>query len=283
MMSSPALEKSDFWRLQVPGEPERLGIRAALAFPLRGPLPPLLLFLGCALAVFRDSLAEGRVFSQVDTLIYYVPLARRIGEAFAQGRFPLWTSTIFGGHPIFAESEAAMLYPPNLLAWLLLPTDAALVWLRILRFFLAGAFSYAFGRTIGLSRSAATIAGLSFAYGSFLVGQIHHKNLADAAIWLPLLLCLVERGLQATGARRWRWWLLAGLAFGVQLLTIHINPVLMTLMLLAAYVAARVTFLRPESPGGCFAAAQHDSTGRSPVTHHSSLITHHSFAGGLLS
>src|SRR5690348_17699299 len=45
---------------------------------------------------------------------------------------------------------------------------------------LGGGFTYAFARAIGLSRAGATLAALSFAFGSFLVGQIHHQNLADA-------------------------------------------------------------------------------------------------------
>lgn len=113
-----------------------------------------------------------------------------------------------------------------------------------------GVFTYAFGRAIGLSRSAATLAGLSFAFGSFLVGQMHHKNLADAAVWLPLILCGVERGFQSAGGARARWWLFGGAAFGVQLLTIHINPILMTGMLVGAYVLFRAR--RPSEIVGPF-------------------------------
>ncbi|MBI2941282.1 MAG: YfhO family protein [Chloroflexi bacterium] len=212
----------------------------------RGPFLPAALFLACALVLFGNAIVDRRIYAEADTLTYYVPLARRIDDALARGRFPLWTPDIFGGHPLFAESEGAMLYPLNLAAWILLPVDSAVIVLRVLRFFLASLFMYAFGRAVGLSRSAATVAGLVFAFGSFLVGQIHHKNLVDAAIWLPLVLCLVERGLQSAGARRWRFLLLGGLAFATQLLTIHVNPILMTFLLLVAYVAARMTFLRGE-------------------------------------
>jgi len=229
--------------------------RRGLAFARRagrhlwhGPFAPALLFLTATAVFFSGAIAKGWFYAHYDTYTYYVPLACAIDEALAAGRFPLWTPDIFGGHPVFAESEAAMLYPFNLAAWLLLPADTALIALRVLRFLLAGLFTYAFGRAIGLSRSAATLAGLSFAFGSFHVGQIHHTNLADAAIWLPLVLSLVERGLRATGVRRFRFWLLGGLAFAAQLLTIHVNPVLMSLMLLTVYVVARVTFLGPLIP-----------------------------------
>ncbi|HEY3111909.1 MAG TPA: hypothetical protein VGL23_24355, partial [Chloroflexota bacterium] len=146
---------------------------------------PLLLILGGALILFRDALLAQRIYFQDDTVIYYLPLAQRIDAALLTGRLPLWTPHIFGGHPLFADSESAIFYPPNLLGWLLFDPTTALIWQRILRFVLGGVFTYAFGRALGLSRAAATLAGLSFAFGSFLVGQIHHKNLADAAVWLP--------------------------------------------------------------------------------------------------
>jgi hypothetical protein len=200
---------------------------------------PLLLFAAAALLLFLDAVVAHRIYFQDDTVTYYLPLAQRIDEALGTGRLPLWTPYLFGGHPLFADSESAMLYPPNLIGWLLFDPVTALIAQRVLRFLLGGAFTYAFGRAIGMGRAAATLSGLSFALGSFLVGQIHHKNLADAAVWLPLVLCLVERGFQTAGPARLRWWLLGGGALGVQLLTIHVNPILMTGMMVAAYVAFR--------------------------------------------
>src|SRR5262245_57695600 len=210
---------------------------------LRAIAPSLLLVAG-ALLLFQDALVDQRIYFQDDTVIYYLPLAQRIRAALLEGRLPLWTPYVFGGHPLFADSESAMLYPPNLVGWLLLDPATALVAQRVARFVLGGAFTYALGRAIGLSRAGATLAGLSFAFGSFLVGQLHHKNLADAAVWLPAILCCLERGFAAADAARTRWWLLGGAALGVQLLTIHVNPILMTGMMVAAYVAFRAPTVR---------------------------------------
>lgn len=209
----------------------------------------ILLFLACSLALFRESVTANEVYSEDDTVTYYLPLAQRIDAMLDEGRLPLWTPYVFGGHPLFADSESAVLYPPNFLAWLLLSPEAAVAATRILRFWLASTFAYAFARSAGLSRPGSALAGLVFGFGSFMVGQIHHKNLADAAAWLPAVLWCTERALRSEGMARRRWWLLGALALGLQLTTIHVNPVLMTLMLLGAYLVARLAFLSPRPAG----------------------------------
>jgi hypothetical protein len=213
------------------------------------------LFAAAASALFWEALTLGHTYFQDDTVTYYVPLARRIKEALAEGRLPLWTPWVFGGHPIFADSESAMLYPPNLLSWLLLDPFAAQTSTRMLRFFLASAFTWLFARAIGLSRPGAALAGIAFGFGSFMVGELHHKNLADCALWLPAVLWALERGMQSRDGARLRWWLAGGLALGIQLLTIHVNPALMTLMVVSAYALARAAWLGTTPVGGSRRAA----------------------------
>ena len=68
---------------------------------------------------------------------------------------------------------------------------------------MASAFTYIYLQTLGLGRVASVIGGLTFAFGSFLVIQMHHTNVGNTAIWLPLTLAMVEMAVR--NVRRLRW------------------------------------------------------------------------------
>src|SRR6266536_62888 len=167
-------------------------------------LAPLGLALA-TLAVFWSDLARETAYYGTDTVAYYYPLTSWYAEQLKAGRLPLWLPYIFGGYPLFADGEVGMLYPLNLLAFALLPSDIAFVWLRPLHFWLAGLFSYWLSRLLGISRFGALLAGLTFSYGSFLVAHLQHENLVRSTVWLPLSLGLMELALRAGGGRRVGW------------------------------------------------------------------------------
>jgi hypothetical protein len=170
-----------------------------------------------------------------DTPAFYYPLTRWYADQLHAGQLPLWLPHIFGGYPLFADGEIGMLYPLQLLAFALLPADLAFAWLRPLHLYLASLFAYWFGRLIGLKRFGALLAALAFGYGSFLVSHIQHENIIRSAIWLPLALGLLELALRRTGRTRLFWLLACGSTVGVQMLGVHIQPVLLTIVALGAY------------------------------------------------
>ncbi len=81
-----------------------------------------------------------------------------------------------------------------------------------------------FLRVLGVRHWGALIGGLVFAFGSFFITQIQHENLVRSAVWLPLVLLLVERAFGAAGWGRQRWLALAGLALAVAALGTHVQP-----------------------------------------------------------
>src|SRR5512143_1224684 len=111
--------------------------------------------------------------------------------------------------------------------------------MRVVRFWLAGWFMYGFLRALHIGRTGALIGGLVYGFGSFTVGQLHHANVGASIAWVPLILRYLELGLQTTGRRRVLNVTLAGTALGLQALTIHINVMLMTGIVLASYMAFR--------------------------------------------
>jgi hypothetical protein len=207
-----------------------LKVKALLQLWYRPQLRDILalgLIFGSILVFFKDGILAGQVYFEPDTMTYYYPVTRQLDESLRQGTLQLWNPYLFTGFPLFADGEQGAFYPLRVLFLWLLPADAAMIWLRVARFWLAGAFCYAFARQIGIRRYGALIAGLVFPLSSFMVGQLHHTNLSNTAVWLPAMLLFVERAFVGQGYRRYAAILAAGFAFGMACLGVHLQPVLL--------------------------------------------------------
>lgn len=224
-------EKPEFLTTS-PGLPARL-------LGARGDILAGLLLLAGLFFVFRGAFLRGLVFFENDTLAYYYPVLSEMRRFLLQGSLPLWTPYIYGGFPLFADGESGALYPINLVLLLLTSPEEALVWLGPLRVAMAGFFMYLYARTIGLGSMGSTVSALVFAFGGFTVAQLHHLNLSSGAVWLPLILFLLERAYRREGRARFWAVALAGVAFGAQSLALHVQISLMTILFLVLYLAFR--------------------------------------------
>jgi hypothetical protein len=206
----------------------------------RGPtcLSLAVLLLACSLSLV-DGLFGNVVAFERDTSDFYYPLMAWVGQQLHQGVLPLWAPQIFGGYPIFADGEIGLAYPPVLLALLVLPADRALIVLRLAHLCLASAGCYALARTWGLTHAASTLAGLTFALGSFVQAQTHHENIVRTAAWLPIVLALIERALRREGGARLRWTGASALALGMAGLALHSQVLAIELLTLAGYAVFR--------------------------------------------
>jgi hypothetical protein len=203
-------------------------------------LAALVVLAACALILHRDGLAGGPAFYELDTRLFYFPLSSWVSQQLHAGNFPLWLPGIFTGYPIFADGELGLAYVPQLGLLAMLPANLAMVWLRVLHVFLAGALTFAYLRTLRLQPLPALGGALVFAFGSFLSAQLHHENVVRSAIWLPAVLLCLERATQQSGTRGWLLWsALGALAFAQAALGLHVQPVLMTAMALGMYAVFR--------------------------------------------
>ena len=208
-------------------------------------LTPHLVFLITSCLLLYPALTSGAVQWEDDTKYFYYPFLATIAAALKVGRLPLWEPGIFGGYPLFADGEGGMLYPPNLIALRLLEPATALVALRFLRWYLAGAFTYAYLRAIGCTRAAAVTGGLAFMCSGFMVGQVVHENLASGMVWLPLGLYFIERSVTHYGSPRYRHAAFAGVALAMQALAVHVQVCLFTALALFPYLGWRVLWRSP--------------------------------------
>jgi len=193
----------------------------------------------------RDGLFGGPAFYERDTQLFYYPLAQWVGEQLRGGHYPLWLPGIFTGYPIFADGELGLAYLPQVLLLFALPTAEAIVWLRALHVFLAGAFTFWFLRTLRLDPLPALGGALVFAFGSFLSAQMHHENVVRSAVWLPAVLACFQRALDASArSALLRWIAVGALAFAQAALGLHVQPVLMIALALASYAVFRALCFR---------------------------------------
>ncbi len=206
----------------------------------------LALFAGCALLLHRDALTSSLLFAESDTYEFYAPLARLFGDALHAGHMVWWTNTIYGGYPLFADGETAMLYPPHLL-YAVAPPVVAFLALRVFTYVVASWSMFCFCRSLDQSTWASTLGGLSFGFGSFCIGQMQHVNLLDCAALLPLVLANHECAVRRAGADRLRCAALAGGVCGLQALTPHSAVLLITALATTLYLVLRLVIF-PMAP-----------------------------------
>ena len=114
-----------------------------------------------------------------------------IRRTLADGQLPLWNPQIFTGLPFLAAGQASDFYPLSVLFYVL-PLEAAYAWFTALQIGLAGVNMYVLGRVLRLQRPAALLSGAVFMFSGFLIVSVVFTMFIAAAVWLPLILAIVE-------------------------------------------------------------------------------------------
>lgn len=175
---------------------------------------------------------------------FYFPLARFAADQIQAGRLPLWNPTLFTGMPLAADFQVGLLYPPNLLAFLLArPFEyGALEALAVGHYWLASLTAYALWRSLGGSIPAALVAGVTYAYGGFLVAHLGHPPMLGVAAWLPLFLLCLRLALRRRSPRAVA---AAALTLALMILAGHPQMLLLGLSAAAAWGALVAWQTRP--------------------------------------
>ena len=182
--------------------------RAKQVLPLFG-----LFLLG--LIFFSDILRSGGLFTERDLASFFIPPRHFWVACLKSGEFPLWNPLNFGGHPFFATLQPGVIYPPDIL-YFLLPFDTAFDWIIIGHFFLAGSFTYAFLRFFDAGRGASFLGASIFQFGGYLLSLHSLLSALLSLAWLPLILLLFARAirLNSLGTAAWAGVVLAISFFG---------------------------------------------------------------------
>lgn len=111
-------------------------------------------------------------------------------EAIRNGEWPLWNHLQFGGMPLLANYQSAMLYPPKLLL-AFLNVDIASTLLMLSKLWFCGMTAYYFARRTGLLPFSAAVAAIAFMVGGYNITWFYWVD-GDVIAWLPLLLLGLE-------------------------------------------------------------------------------------------
>lgn len=160
-----------------------------------------------------------------DLASFFYPIHAFAAREVQQGRLPFWNPHLFSGAPHLANFQTGLLYPPNLLAYLIFdPFDyAALELLVILHFLLASWGAYWLARAYGIPRDGAVLAGAIYAYSGFMVAHLGHYPMLATAAWAPWLLAAVVTTIRYDS---WLAALLGTLALTLAVLAGH-QPILL--------------------------------------------------------
>jgi len=157
-----------------------------------------LLVLSAALIgwLFAPALSGRASFAFRDAAHFYHPLFEYIRSEWGSGRLPLWNPHENLGGPLIAENTTSVFYPGKLL--FLLPLDYT--WLYnvyiVGHVALAVGTAYLLARRLNASRSAATLAGLAYAFSGSVLAQSCNVVFLVGAAWLPAAMLLVDRMLR---------------------------------------------------------------------------------------
>lgn len=206
-----------------------------------------LLLLVVVLVFYRHSLFSSKHHIPWDLPNWHLPQAVFQAREIARGELPLWDPWTYAGRPFAANPQTQSFYPPRLLTVLMARNTSPhglldlLEWELAIHVWLAGIFTVALARRLGLDLTPSFLAGCVFALGCYFTSQAQHIGAVEAATWLPACCaCLLDL------SDRLSWKAFASLSFSLSMaLLAGFTPVSLivfaiVLMLAIALRVARV-------------------------------------------
>lgn len=172
-----------------------------------------------------------------DPVFQFEPWRHIVKEQLIAGQFPLWNNLNAGGVPLFANAQSAVLFPLNVIYYLL-PVTLSLNLIILLKFFLLFTFSLMYLRAIGISRTASVVGSFCIAFSGFPMvwGLWPHTNVF---LFLPLFLLLAEK-IKKGNRYLHRWFVLLLLAYFLAILGGHYETLVHITLLYSAYIIFRL-------------------------------------------
>jgi hypothetical protein len=170
---------------------------------------------------FREILLQQQ-FLWSDFVVQYYAFRNFAAVTLSQGILPYWNPYTLGGMPFLADIQTAVFYPLHLLLTIFVTEDklpfAALEYLLIFHYFMAGVFSYYLARSFDLNKWASILCGITFMFGGIMVAHAMHEPMIIQMAYLPLIFIFYNKGLNTN---KLKYILLTGLLLGITILCGH--------------------------------------------------------------
>jgi hypothetical protein len=188
--------------------------------PIAGPL----LICGTVLLVLNGYAFRGLIsVNHPDLLPFWYPTWCYLGKTLAAGHIAAWNSHVMGGVPFAADPQSGWGYVPAMALFSTLPCHVAIRWAIVFHPLVAGLGLFAFLRSESLSRTGATVGGLSLALGVAGSGFLTYMPFAGMFAWMAVMLAAASRLLRSSNwPSRLAWLLATALAWG-QLAAAHLS------------------------------------------------------------
>lgn len=178
-----------------------------------------------------------------DLVSFLYPRYAFAAQAIRNRTLPLWDPYLYSGQPYLADVQSGLLYPINLLAFALFRSFDyhKLELMAIAHYALAGIFAYILARQLRFGRFGALTAAITWEASGFLVAHLGHYNMIAVAVWIPLVLALLQPALEG-GSIAW----VAGAAMALAISTFagHTQMSLYAGLLILIYVVGFALALR---------------------------------------
>jgi hypothetical protein len=198
----------------------------------------LLVLTALALWMLRDAVFHGRVLFERDVHSVWYTQIEVFVHTVASGAWPLWDPFVSFGHPMLANPNTQVLYPPTWLNLLIRPwTFYTLYAVAHLVFGAAGVYSWL--RRLGASRGASLLAGAVWMLSGPVLSLVNVWHHLAGAAWMPWVLLAADRAIETA---RWRDALLWGIAAALQLLAGSPDACVETVLLQAAWLLGRFDY-----------------------------------------
>lgn len=167
---------------------------------------------------------------------FFLPRFTTGSEELLSGRWPLWNTYEFGGLPFLATAQPAVLYPPKILLFGLLPTQAAYWSFLVLHYVLCTWGFLLFARQQQLSRLSGFVGSALWVFSLAVIGSNYHPNRIANFCWMPFCFFFASR-LAASAKLRDFIWLV--LVIALQTVAGYPEFVLDTLVLIGIFMLCR--------------------------------------------
>lgn len=155
-----------------------------------------------------------------------------------QGSLPLWNPYEGVGTPLLANQQSAVLYPFNLLFFVL---PFSLAWSSLVFFtpLLGGIFVYIYAKHLKCSSLGSLLGGVTFAFCGFSIAWLEWNTVLQTFIWLPLILLAVDK--LFSSKKKLVWGVVFVFALASSFLAGHLQTFFYVFLVQLAYMILKIT------------------------------------------